>query len=279
MKKAAFRTGSGAENGGESTMSTVFITGAVTNTGFGVARKFASEGWDVVITSRSREKVEKAAIDLRAEYPGINVSGYQFDLVLEDNTVNESRIAEIFADLDQRGVFVDCVVLNAANLGIRQQIFKNPLSDFVNVINTNVVADYAIIQEAAKRMVEKKRGSVVFINSNTAYRAIPDRIAYSTSKSAQLGMMRALALDLGKYNIRVNAVLPGMIKTDRWQNNYNDCRHALSCYPPLGDAADFSDIAEGVWYFAAHAPFTTGAELAIDGGNMIQLYPIVDKET
>ena len=50
---------------------------------------------------------------------------------------------------------------------------------------------------------------VVFINSNTAYRAIPDRIAYETSKGAQLGMMRGLALDLGKYGIRVNAVLPG----------------------------------------------------------------------
>ena len=135
--------------------------------------------------------------------------------------------------------------------------------------------NYALIERAAKRMKDKGEGSVVFINSNTAYRAIPDRIAYSASKSAQLGMMRALALDLGKYNIRVNAVLPGMIKTDRWQSNYNDCKKALSNYTPLGDIAEFSDIADAVWYFAAHAKNTTGAELVVDGGNMIQLYPIV----
>ena len=166
-------------------------------------------------------------------------------------------------------------MLNAANLGILQQIFVNPLSDFVNVINTNVVANYCLVEHAARRMIGKHDGSIVFVNSNTAYRAIPDRIAYSTSKSAQLGMMRALALDLGKYNIRVNAVLPGMIKTDRWENNYNNCREALSNYTPLQDIAEFADIADAVWYFAAHARNTTGAELTVDGGNMIQLYPII----
>lgn len=257
-------------------MKTAFITGATVNTGYGVAQKFASEGWNVIITSRSQSGVDEAVAKLRAEYPAVEINGYGLELVLSDNTVNEARIAEIFADLDAKGVFVDCLVLNAANLGIRQQIFQNPLSDFINVINTNVTANYCLIETAARRMVEqKKEGSVVFVNSNTAYRAIPDRIAYSTSKSAQLGMMRALAIDLGKYNIRVNAVLPGMIKTDRWQNNYNDCRNALSNYTPLGDIAEFADIADAVWYFAAHARNTTGAELVVDGGNMIQLYPIV----
>ena len=256
-------------------MKTAFITGATVNTGLGVAKKFASEGWSVVITSRRGEALEGAVEAIRAVNGEVTVLGYELELVRSDNSVNEERMTEIFADLDGRGISVDCLVLNAANLGIRQQIFQNPLSDFVNVINTNVVANYALIQLAAERMIGKGEGSVVFVNSNTAYRAIPDRIAYSTSKSAQLGMMRALALDLGKYNIRVNAVLPGMIKTDRWENNYNNCREALSNYTPLGDIAEFSDIADAVWYFAAHARNTTGAELVVDGGNMIQLYPIV----
>lgn len=257
---------------------TAFVTGATVNTGFAVAEKFAAEGWNVVLTSRRAESAAEAAQKIRADYPDVRVEGYELEMVLSDNTVNEARIAEIFADLDAKGLTPACVVCNAANLGIRQQIFVNPLSDFINVIQTNVVANYAIIQEAARRMKEAEDGSIVFINSNTAYRAIPDRIAYSTSKSAQLGMMRALALDLGKYNIRVNAVLPGMIKTDRWQNNYNNCREALSNYTPLGDIADFEDIADAVWYFAAHARNTTGAELAVDGGNMIQLYPLVPEK-
>ncbi|MBR2467331.1 MAG: SDR family oxidoreductase [Clostridia bacterium] len=256
-------------------MKTAFITGATVNTGFGIAEKFLSEGWRAVITSRKEEQLTEALRTLGEKYGKENVSGYVTDVVRADNTIDEDYLDFIFDDLDKKGITVDCLVLNAANLGIRQRIFENSLSDFINVINTNVVMNYALIERAALRMKEKGEGSIVFINSNTAYRAIPDRIAYSTSKSAQLGMMRALALDLGKYNIRVNAVLPGMIKTDRWQNNYNDCRNALSNYTPLGDIAEFADIADAVWYFAAHARNTTGAELVVDGGNMIQLYPIV----
>lgn len=257
-------------------MKTVFITGATVNTGYGIAEKFLSEGWHTVITSRKAEQLDSALTALGEKYGRENVRGYVMNAVKSDNTVDEQQLDGIFRDLDEKGISVDCLVLNAANLGIRQRIFENPLSDFINVINTNVVLNYAIIERAARRMKEAGGGSVVFINSNTAYRAIPDRIAYSTSKSAQLGMMRALALDLGKYRIRVNAVLPGMIKTDRWQSNYNDCKNAPSNYTPLGDIADFSDIADAVWYFAAHASNTTGAELTVDGGNMIQLYPITD---
>lgn len=259
-------------------MKTALITGATVNTGFEIARKFASEGWGVVITSRRQESLEEALAALRKEFPAGMVCGYALAAVKENNEVDEDRIHEIFGDLAAQGIHVDCLVLNAANLGIRQQIFKNLLSDFINVINTNVVANYCLAETAASDMKEREGGSIVFINSNTAYRAIPDRIAYTTSKSAQLGMMRALALDLGKYNIRVNAVLPGMIKTDRWLNNYNNCRAALSNYTPLGDIAEFSDIADAVWYFAAHARNTTGAELTVDGGNMIQLYPLVPEE-
>jgi glucose 1-dehydrogenase len=89
--------------------------------------------------------------------------------------------------------------------------------------------------------------------------------------------MRALALDLGKYNIRVNAVLPGMIVTDRWEKNPDFYRDVPSRYTPIGDVATGADIADAVYYFAAHARNTTGAELVVDGGNTIQLYPIIPK--
>ena len=121
-------------------------------------------------------------------------------------------------------------------------------------------------------------GSIVFINSNTAYRAVPDRIAYVTSKGGQLGLMRALAIDLGKYNIRVNAVLPGMIRTDRWEKNPGFYRDVPSRFTPIGDVAVGEDVADAVYYFAAHARNTTGAELVVDGGNTIQLYPIIPAE-
>ena len=127
-------------------------------------------------------------------------------------------------------------------------------------------------------MKENGGGNIVFVNSNTAYRVIPNRIAYEASKGAQLSMMRGLAFDLGKYNIRVNAVLPGMIKTDRWEKNPEFYKTVPSIYTPLGDVAMGEDVADAVWYFAANARNTTGAELVVDGGNSIQLYPIVPQK-
>ena len=177
-------------------MKTVLITGATVNTGYGIAKKFASENWNVVITGRDIDRVPAAAERLQNDYPDVTVLGYVLNAVRPDNTIDEEAVTNLFSDLDRKGLFVECLVLNAANLGIRQKIFENPLSDFVNVLQTNVTMNYLLIETAARRMKEEKTGSVVFINSNTAYRAIPDRIAYCTSKGAQLSMMRALALDL-----------------------------------------------------------------------------------
>lgn len=250
-------------------MKSVFITGATINTGLGIAHKFAREGYAVFVGSRSGESAAQIAEMLKEKY-GIFSKGYCMMIGDEDN------VNEIFDDIASLGYPVDAVVLNAANLGIRQEFLTVDMKDFAEVINTNICWNFMIARAAAKQMIEKGGGSVVFVNSNTAYRAIPDRIAYSASKSGALGMMRALAFDLGKYKIRVNAVLPGMIKTDRWENNYNNCREALSNYTPLGDIASFEDIANAVWYFASDNSLnTTGAELVVDGGNMIQLYPII----
>ncbi len=90
-------------------------------------------------------------------------------------------------------------------------------------------------------------------------------------------MMRGLALDLGKYNIRVNAVLLGMINTDRWEKKPDFHKDLPSRYTPLGDVVEGFDIADAVWCFTEHARNTTGAELVLDGGNTIQLYSIIPK--
>ena len=248
----------------------VFITGAVVNTGFGIAEKFAKEGYAVFIGSRKQEGADEAAARITEKY-GVYAKGYK-----ADSTMSEEELKNIFDDMREEGYLLDCLVLNAANLGIRQEFLTVSVEEFTDVIYTNMIWNFILSRQASLHMMEKGKGSIVFVNSNTAYRCIPDRIAYSASKSGTLGMMRALAFDLGKYNIRVNAVLPGMIKTDRWENNYNNCRAALSNYTPLGDIATFEDIANAVYYFGSEdSRNTTGAELVVDGGNMIQLYPII----
>ena len=257
---------------------TVLITGACVNTGVDIVNKFAENGYTVIFTGRNPERVTTALTGYKKAYLCVNIYGYAINSLSDEKTVNEKALDEMFADIDGKGLFVDTLVLNAADQGLNMKIFENPLTDFMKVINTNVVWNYAIIERAAFRMKEKGGGSITFINSNTAYRAIPDRIAYETSKGAQLSMMRGLALDLGKYNIRVNAVLPGMIKTDRWIKNPEFYKTVPSRFTPLGDVATGKDVADAVWYFATMANNTTGAELVVDGGNTVQLYPIIPKD-
>lgn len=254
---------------------TVLITGACINTGVAIVEKFASEGYDVVFTGRSIEKVRVAEAEYRKKYSDVKIVGYSIDSLIDERTVDEKSVEEMFEFLDREGIFIDTLVLNAADQGLGIEVFGNPLTDFMRVINTNMVWNYCLCEHAAKRMKENGGGNIIFVNSNTAYRAIPDRIAYSASKGGQLGMMRAMALDLGKYNIRVNAVLPGMIRTDRWEKNPEFYDNVPSRFTPLGDVAVGEDVADAVWYFAAHARNTTGAELVVDGGNTIQLYPII----
>ena len=257
---------------------TALITGACINTGVAIVERFASEGYNVIFTGRAAEKVAEKEREYQDKFPDVKISGYCIDSLIDERTVDEAAVEQMFAFVDSQGLCVDTLVLNAADQGLGQKIFENPLSDFMKVINTNVVWNFFISECAAKRMKENGGGNIVFVNSNTAYRAIPDRVAYVASKGGQLGLMRALALDLGKYNIRVNAVLPGMIRTDRWDKNPDFYATVPSRYTPIGDVAVGKDIADAVWYFASLARNTTGAELVVDGGNTIQLYPIIPKE-
>ena len=254
------------------------VTGACINTGVAIVEKFASEGWNVVFTGRSPEKVQVAEKEYKEKFPNVDIIGYAIDSLINETTVDEESVKKLFETLDQKGIFVETLVLNAADQGLGMEVFESPLTDFMRVLNTNVTWNFCLSEHAAKRMKENGGGNIIFLNSNTAYRAIPNRIAYTASKGGQLGLMRALAFDLGKYNIRVNAVLPGMIKTERWVTNPDFYKTVPSRYTPIGDVAVGEDVADAVWYFAAHARNTTGAELVVDGGNTIQLYPIIPEE-
>jgi len=259
-------------------MKTALVTGAVINTGVAIVEKLAAEGMDVVFTGRDPEKVKAAEAKYQAKFPDVFIMGCAIDSHTAEGAFDEDSVIRLFEMLDEKGIFIDSLVLNATNQGLNQTFLESPLSDFLSVLNTNLVWNYVFSREGAKRMKEKGGGSITFINSNTAYNAIPDRTSYITSKGGQLGLMRSLALDLGKYNIRVNAVLPGMIRTQRWIDNpgfyaRNPCR-----FTPLGDVADGSDVADAVWYFVSAARNTTGAELVVDGGNNIQMYPIVPQD-
>ena len=256
----------------------VFITGAQCGTGYGIAEFFACQGWDVFITSRRGNEAVAAAEKLSNTY-GIFAKGY------ECNISNEQQVIDIFNDIDKTGRFVETVILNAANMGFNpkdpaagQDFWTVPVADFQEVFETNLVWNFTIIRQAAIRMRKKNKGSVVFISSNTVYRAIPNRAAYSASKGGINAFAKALAVDLGPFGIRCNVVLPGTIKTERWVKMGNK-QIVNGTLTPIGDISDFEDLANACWFLGTDmSKNVTGTELIVDGGMSCQLYPQILNE-
>ena len=204
---------------------------------------------------------------------GVFTKGYQTEIF------DEKNVKAIFEDIRSKGYLLDALVLNAANLGLNQVSLDVDIEDFMGVYQTNVGWNFMMAREAAKQMKEKNKGSIVFITSNSAHRVTENRLAYCSSKSAILAMSKSLAVDWGKYGIRSNCVLPGMIKTERWINNVNNTKYCLPNYTPIRDIAEFEDIANAAWYFGSdESRNTTGAELVVDGGMLAQLTPNIERE-
>ena len=251
----------------------VFVTGATNGTGYAIARRFADEGYDVFIGSREIERSAAAAERLREEC-GVFAKGYAYQTTILD----EAQVREIFDDIRSMGYLLDTLVLNAANLGIGQVSMDVDIEDFMGVYNTNIGWNFLMARNAAKQMREKGKGAIVFIGSNSALRVTENRCAYCSSKSAMIGMVKSLAVDWGQYGIRVNVVLPGMIKTVRWENNQGGAKTCLANYTPLRDIAEFQDIANAAWFLGTElSRNTTGTELTVDGGMLAQLTPNIDR--
>lgn len=252
----------------------VFVTGAHDGTGFAIARRFAGEGYDVFIGSRDREKADAAAEKLREEY-GVFAKGYAYQTA----TLDENEVKAIFDDIRANGYLLDTLVLNAANLGIGQVSLEVDIHDFMGVYTTNIGWNFLMCREAARQMKEKHKGAIVFIGSNSSVRVTENRCAYCSSKSAINAMSKSFAVDWGKYGIRSNCVLPGMIKTVRWEQNINNTKYCLPNFTPIHDIASFEDVANAVWYLGSdQSGNTTGAEIVVDGGMLAQLTPNINRE-
>ena len=252
----------------------VFVTGAHDGTGFAIACRFACEGYDVFVGSRDIEKANAAASRLNEKY-GVFSKGYSYQTA----TLDEKEVAKIFNDIRSMGYLLDTLVLNAANLGIGQISLEVDINDFMSVYTTNIGWNFLMAREAAKQMKERGKGAIVFIGSNSSVRVTENRCAYCSSKSAINAMSKSFAVDWGKYGIRSNCVLPGMIKTARWEQNLNNAKYCLANYTPIEDIASFEDVANAAWYLGSdESRNTTGAEIVVDGGMLAQLTPNINRE-
>jgi len=238
---------------------TLFVTGATKNTGWAIARRFASQGWNVALSSRRADGAEAAAAKLKDEFPQVEALGVGMDPAkVEDVRAAFAMIAAHFGRLD---AFVNC----AADLGVGLSILSTSVEAYDALMNANVRAPFFCVQEAVQLM--KEGGSVTFISSCHALKSVPGRICYTISKAALGGMVRSLAVELGPLGIRANAVLAGAIRTDRWDGLTDEQVQERRDRYPAGRESSTDDIAAAVAFLASdEARTVTGIEMPVDSG-------------
>ncbi len=237
-----------------------FITGATKNSGLAMARRFAAEGYQVCITSRREEDAVKAASGITEEFR-VRAKGYGLDL----ESVEDIR--RVFADVAKTFGRLDVFVGNSANLGMGSTVLDMTPEHFDGVMNVNIRGNFFCCQEAAKIMMTNGGGSIVLIGSVHYKGAVHGRASYAISKGAIASMVHNLAFELAQYGIRVNQVIPGAIRTDRWDNIDPEEEARRRSNWPLGVESTGEDIANAVYFIASEQARTiTGTELAVDSG-------------
>lgn len=236
------------------------VTGANTGIGLSIARRLLADGYALgYVTADNEDRHEGPLVELQGQY-------------------GEERIVWAYGDLSDAGVpgqLVESVVdtlghvdvlVNNAGLSIAKPFFDLTVEDFDLTFSVDVRASFLLSQQVARRMLDQGGGSIVNITSVHEHIPRPSFAVYAAAKAA-LGMLtRALALELGPHNIRVNAVAPGVIATPR---NEQDAAE-LSPEVPLGRPGTPEEVAALVaWLCTDEASYITGSSYVMDGG-MIQ---------
>lgn len=188
----------------------VVVQAGTAGIGLATAARLLADGFAVVISSRRKENV--AAAQAKLDHPDAHgVVGHAG--VADDRT----RLAEVAASL-RTDASIHGLVLNAAASTSFGPLLNTTEASFVKMLHTNLLSGFLTLQEFARRGMLNQGGSVVFVSSIGAYSALPAIGAYSVTKTALLGLSRALAEELGDRGeglgaVRVNCVAPGIIRT------------------------------------------------------------------
>lgn len=237
------------------------ITGASRGIGLAVAQALAQCGASLAITGRKADTLTAAAGQLQST--GANVRPFVC------HQGDPDAVSHLFNQLDQASFVPDIVVINAATNPVLGPIVDLDLDAWRKILDVNLTGAFLTAQAAARRMVTHRRGSILFVASIAGIDPLPGLGAYSVSKSGILGLMRALAKELGPSGIRVNAVAPGLIETRFSAALFQDqaAYERIIGQTPLGRHGQPDDIAGAVVFLASDAAaYITGQVLIVDGG-------------
>ncbi|MCD8540144.1 MAG: SDR family oxidoreductase [Leadbetterella sp.] len=237
------------------------ITGGGAGIGLEIARCLISAGARVVITGRTESTLQQAVAGLGEK------AGYAVNDITELDTLEGliSEVESLYGPID--------ILVNNAGINQKKPALEVSDAEFTRIIDTNLTAVFSLTRAVTRRMVERQRGSVIMISSMAAYYGIDRVVAYAASKSGVEGMVRVLASDLSKFNVRVNAVAPGFIETNMMKTAFGSdpdrMNRALS-RTPMGKFGKPEDVGWSVVFLASEAAaYITGVSLRVDGGNAI----------
>jgi NAD(P)-dependent dehydrogenase (short-subunit alcohol dehydrogenase family) len=236
------------------------VTGAGRGIGLAIVTALAREGADVVAVARRQENAKKAAA--AAEALGRTAVGLGADV---------SKPGEARSIVDaalQRFGRIDILVSNAG-IHLCAPFVEETEALWMDMLRVNVLGSFFMVQAVAPHMMAKKSGRIVLMGSKAAVVGEQNHVGYSASKGAVHAMTRALAVDLAKYNVTVNAVAPGPTKTDMLVEAVPDeaVQAKIAAAAPLARLGRVEDIAAAALYLASDdADWVTGQIISVDGG-------------
>ncbi|MEZ8130363.1 SDR family NAD(P)-dependent oxidoreductase [Enterovibrio norvegicus] len=233
------------------------VSGASSGIGLACATSLARAGAHVTLIARREDKL----VELKN---ALDQEGHQSDILVLDVT----QLDALEQALNQREPYD--IVLNSAGLAIHSPALDTQQADFDTVFNLNVKAAYFLFQFAARRLKEaQKSGSFISISSQMAHVGGIDRAVYCASKHAVEGFTKAMAIEWGKQNIRVNTICPTFIKTELTASTFADQEKLawLQSNIKLDRVGEVEDLMGAVLYLASDASgMVTGTSLKVDGG-------------
>ncbi len=233
------------------------VTGGTRGIGFETVKAFLEEGAKVILFGSRKETVDKSVSELKEL--GYEVGGYYPDLN------NFSEIEKVIKEIHDKYHHID-ILINNAGMSANKKIEETTSEDFSKIMDLNVNAMFNVTKAVVPFMKEEKEGVILNTSSMVSIYGQPSGVGYPASKFAVNGLTKSLARELAPFNIRVNAVAPGITKTDMVANLPKEMIEPLIKTIPLGRIGEPRDIANAFLFLASPmASYITGVILQVDG--------------